>query len=89
MKKKKNKIRCDVTNCIYNNIEEGDCTLDKVKISSMDRGSECSNASSTLCQSFEKSSGNITDNEYEVTCDISEEEKMIQKLENENEAMIP
>ncbi len=70
MKKKKSKIKCDVSNCIYNNNELNDCSLDKIKISSMGRGCECNNSSSTLCQSFEKSSGVITDNEYEITCEI-------------------
>ena len=83
MKKKKNKIKCDVTNCIYNNLEEGDCSLNKVKISSVDgRGNKCNTPSSTICQSFEKSSGIITDNEYEITCEIMEE-KNIKKLEKE------
>ena len=75
MKKKKNKIKCDVTNCIYNNLEEGDCSLDKVKITSKDRGDQCSNSSSTLCQSFEKSSGIITDNEYEITSELPNDKK--------------
>lgn len=82
MKKKKNKIKCDVTNCIYNNVEEGDCSLSKVKISSIGRGSECNHPSSTVCQSFEKSSGIITDNEYEITCEISEQDNIC-KLEKE------
>ena len=73
MKKKKSKIKCDVTNCIYNNLDEGDCCLDKIKISSLGRGSECNNTSSTICQSFEKSSGIITDNEYEVCSELKEE----------------
>ena len=76
-KKKKNKIKCDVTNCIYNEIEEGDCTLNKVKISSMGRGSECNTSSSTICQSFEKSSGIINDNEYEVLSDYNNQNLII------------
>jgi len=76
-KKKKNKIKCDVTNCIYNEIEEGDCTLNKVKISSMGRGSECNTSSSTICQSFEKSSGIINDNEYEVLSDYNDQNLII------------
>ena len=82
MKKKKNKIKCDVSNCIYHNDPENDCSLDRVKISSMGRGDLCNNSSSTLCQSFEKSSGVITDNEYEITCEINPDEN-IMKLEKE------
>ncbi len=78
MKKKKSKVKCDVSSCIYNNIEEGDCSLDKLKISSMGRGSECRTSSSTLCQSFEKSSGIITDNEYEISSEFIPEESNIE-----------
>lgn len=70
-KKKKNKVKCDVTDCIYNNIEEGDCTLDKIKISYKNRG-ENTTTSSTICQSFERSSGVITDTEYEVCSEIED-----------------
>ena len=77
MKKRKAKIKCDVSSCMYNDIEEGDCLLNKVKISSMGRGSECSTSSSTICQSFEKSSGVITDNEYEVANEFLEGEEDI------------
>ena len=82
MKKKKNKIKCDVTNCIYNDINQNDCSLDKVKITSMGRGDNCLTSSSTLCQSFEKSSGIITDNEYEIDCEMNSDENT-HKLEKE------
>ncbi|MBQ6135494.1 MAG: DUF1540 domain-containing protein [Bacilli bacterium] len=71
-KKKKIKVKCDVIECIYHDEEEGDCTLQKIKISHENRGKN-DNSSSTLCQSFEKSSGILTDNEYEVCSEIENE----------------
>lgn len=70
MSKSKNKISCDVSNCNYNNIEEGECVLDKVNISCQCDGEKCTHTSSTICQSFDSSGGIITDNEYEVTSEM-------------------
>lgn len=63
-------INCDVYSCLYNNTEEGNCILDDLSISSLGRGSECEDSSSTICQSFERSGGIITDNEYEVSSEF-------------------
>ena len=75
---KSRQIYCDVSSCIYNNRKEGDCSLKEVSISSMGRGSECDTSSSTICQSFEKSGGIITDNEYEVSSEFIPEESNIE-----------
>lgn len=64
----KTKVCCDVTNCMHE--EEGKCTLDDLNISSSCRGCDCSDTSSTLCQSFESSGGVITDTEYEVASEF-------------------
>lgn len=75
-KKKKNKVKCDVISCLYNDIEEGDCSLNKIKISQMHRGNTTDDTiSSTVCQSFEKTSGNITDTEYEVSSELENDKK--------------
>lgn len=65
-----NKISCDVSNCNYNDTEEGECILDRVSISCQCDGDNCTHTSSTICQSFASSGGIITDNEYEVTSEI-------------------
>ena len=82
MLKNKSKVLCDVSNCMYNNTEEGDCRLKELSISSIGRGSECCDTSSTICQSFESSGGVIPDNEYEVSSELSPEEEEIE-LEKE------
>ena len=74
MSKKKNKsnsnIRCDVASCDHNNFKEGTCQLEKVKISCTCNNDECSDCVETICQSFETTKSNITDNEYEVQSEI-------------------
>ncbi len=70
---KLNKISCDVSNCDYNNSEEGECVLENVCISCQCDGDKCHKTSSTICQSFASSGGIITDNEYEVTSEMKEE----------------
>ncbi len=47
------------------NIKKEEYNIDKKKNNIRNRGSKY-NTSSTTCQSFEESSGVITDNEYEV-----------------------
>lgn len=83
--KTKRTVHCDVSNCLYNDNEEGDCRLIDVSISSLGRGSECDEASSTLCQSFENSGGIITDNEYEVSSEFIPEDY---DIEIEEESII-
>jgi len=68
------KISCDVTSCDYNDSEEGECTLNNVCISCQCSKDECHNTSSTVCESFVNSGGNITDNVYEVTSEMEKEE---------------
>jgi hypothetical protein len=62
-------INCDVASCNYNNEKEGKCCLKKINVSASNNRYLCSDASSTLCQSFENSGGIINDNEYEIASD--------------------
>ena len=75
--KEKTKVCCDVSNCLHE--EEGKCTLDDLEISCSCPGCDCSDTSSTLCQSFESSGGVITDTEYEIASefDLKDDEAMI------------
>lgn len=52
--KDKQTIKCDVTNCKYNNDEEYLCNLNSVDISCTCNKSECKNKSETICQSFKE-----------------------------------
>lgn len=67
-------INCDVTSCDYNNQEKGKCSLENINITTDVNRNKCNDCSSTLCQSFESSGGVITDNEYEVISENTEEE---------------
>lgn len=67
-------ISCDVSSCDYNNLEEGKCCLNEVSISCDCSRNECSDTSSTICQSFESSGSPITDNVYEVASEFTIEE---------------
>lgn len=67
-------INCDVASCDYNNQEKGKCSLENINITTDVNRNKCSDCSSTLCQSFESSGGVITDNEYEVVAENTEEE---------------
>ena len=79
MSKKKTKsnsnIKCDVASCDHNNCEEGTCQLDKVDISCSCENDKCMDSCETICQSFEVTNANITDNEYEVQSEFSDEMK--------------
>ncbi len=44
------KIKCIVDSCIYNN--NGECTLDEIKVTCNDNGKFTMRASGTKCQSF-------------------------------------
>lgn len=68
--KSNSNIKCDVVSCHHNNCEEGTCQLDEVEISCTCSNDECSNCVETICQSFETTKSNITDNEYEVQSEI-------------------
>jgi len=67
----KNKIKCDVKTCNYNNSNKNRCNLNSIKITSINN-KDCTNQLETICQSFEKTSSPINDNVYEIT---SETEK--------------
>ena len=69
----KQRINCDVSTCLYNEKEKGKCILKDLYISSLNRGSECTSSSSTICQSFQNTGGIITDNEYEISNEFMEE----------------
>ena len=84
---KKIKIKCDVTSCINNNKDNKECNLFDLSISSLGRGSECDDYSSTICESFEKSGGIITDNEYEISSEFIEDE-ITDYEEDENKNII-
>lgn len=68
--KKENKIKCDVDSCTYNNTDDKCCELDSIKISCTCKNDECECCEETICQSFESTGSNITDNEYEVVSEI-------------------
>lgn len=65
-KKSNSNIKCDVTSCDHNNCKDGTCCLEQVEISCSCNNDECADCGETICQSFETTHGNITDNEYEV-----------------------
>ncbi len=64
--KSNNKIKCDVNTCTYNNKDNKCCELDSIKISCTCNNDNCDCCEETICQSFESTGSNITDNEYEV-----------------------
>lgn len=67
------KINCDVDSCKYNNCEEGTCNLDTISVSCSCDNDKCTDCDETICQSFETTGSNITDNEYEVQSEKEEE----------------
>lgn len=69
-KKSNSNIKCDVVTCDHNNCEEGTCRLDEVEISCSCASDECADCTETVCQSFETTSSNITDNEYEIQAEL-------------------
>ena len=74
-KKKTNKnIKCDVDTCKHNNKDDAFCELESITISCTCDNDNCECIEETICQSFENTAGEITDNEYEVNSDKEEEE---------------
>ena len=69
-KKSNSNIKCDVVSCDHNNCEEGTCQLDEVEISCSCDNDECVDCAETVCQSFETTRADITDNEYEVQSEL-------------------
>ena len=66
-KKSNSSIKCDVDSCKYNNCEEGTCELESISVSCLCDDDDCCDCEDTICQSFETTKSNITDNEYEVS----------------------
>ena len=54
MKKKKQTIKCNVSNCKFNNDTEYLCTLDKIDISCTCNKDKCHNKTETICNSFDE-----------------------------------
>lgn len=74
--KNKNKIKCDVNTCTHNNTKDKCCELESIKISCTCNNDECNCSEETICESFDTTGSNITDNEYEVDSEIeSDQEK--------------
>lgn len=69
-KKSNSNIKCDVVSCDHNNCEEGTCQLDEVEISCSCDKDGCVDCAETICQSFETTHADITDNEYEVQAEL-------------------
>lgn len=51
--KKNQKIKCNVTNCKYNNTKNCECNLDEIKVSCDCESCNCKHKSSTVCNSFD------------------------------------
>ena len=73
-KKSNSNIKCDVASCNYNNCKEGTCSLEEIKVSCSCDNDECLDCGETICQSFETTSSNINDNEYEVQSEMEDED---------------
>ena len=74
MNKQKNKkdIKCNVNTCVHNNTDDNYCELDSISVSCACDNDECCDCSETICESFEKTGSNITDDEYEVDSEKEE-----------------
>lgn len=64
--KSNDKIKCDVNSCTHNNTDDKCCELESIKISCTCDVNECHDCKETICESFEETGSNITNNEYEV-----------------------
>lgn len=51
--KKNQKIKCDVSNCKYNDINDCKCNLDEIKIVCNCQSEMCKNKDLTICDNFE------------------------------------
>lgn len=70
----KQTIECNVDSCKHNNCEDGVCELESIKVSCTCDHDECEDCGETICESFETTGSNITDNEYEVNSENEEKE---------------
>lgn len=50
--KKKQKIKCNVANCKYNNTKDCECNLDEIKVSCNCNNCDCEHKDATICDSF-------------------------------------
>lgn len=54
MKDKKQTIKCDVSNCKFNNDNECLCTLDSIDITCTCNKCNCKSKTETICNSFKE-----------------------------------
>lgn len=54
MKDANQTIKCNVSNCKYNNDTEYLCTLDKIDVSCTCNKDKCHNKTETICNSFDE-----------------------------------
>lgn len=70
-----NKIKCNVNSCEHNNTDNKHCELENISISCICNENECHDCNETICESFEETGSNITNNEYEVDSEIETNKK--------------
>lgn len=75
-KNKDKKIKCDVDSCTHNDKDTKCCELDSISVSCTCNNDECEDCKETICESFETTGSNITDNEYEVNSEEIDDEEM-------------
>ena len=51
--KKSQKIKCNVSNCKYNNTKNCECNLDEIKVSCDCDACDCEHKDATVCESFD------------------------------------
>lgn len=56
---KKQKIKCDVESCKYQDCGDGMCTLDSIKVGCTCNNDKCTCNDETICQSFSEDKDKI------------------------------
>ena len=51
--KKNQKIKCNVTNCKYNNVKNCECDLNEIKVSCDCKACDCQDKAETICDGFQ------------------------------------
>ncbi len=51
---KKQRIKCNVSNCTHIDEEEKYCCLDEIKVSCTCKGCNCTNKEETICDNFKE-----------------------------------
>ncbi len=51
--KKNQKIKCDVTNCKYNNDKTSTCNLEEIQVSCNCNACDCETKRETICDDFQ------------------------------------